>query len=117
MTEIFIGDPVTRADPDGASGEEFREAERERVQLAAEHYRAACEEAEAGLAEARAELAFVREQVARAAEAERERIRSGAGDLKFTFFRPGDGLGQTHALDVVPLEALLGLLGNGDGDD
>ena len=62
-------------------------------------------------------LAGADARIAEAVEAERERIRSGAGDLKFTLFRPGDGLGQTHALDVVPLEALLGLLGKGDGDD
>lgn len=56
-------------------------------------------------------------EVAEAVAAERERIRSAADGLKFTLFRPGNGPAHTQALDVVPLEALLGILGkDGDGN-
>jgi len=41
---------------------------------------------------------------------ERERIREGAGALKFTLFRPGNGPAQGSSMDVVPLGELLALL-------
>ncbi len=49
--------------------------------------------------------------VTRTVTAERKRIREAADGLKVTLFRPGNGPGQTQALDVVPLADLLGLLG------
>ena len=60
-------------------------------------------------------------EVTQAVEAERERIRAAVTDLKFTLFRPGNGPADTRSLmDVVPLDALLALLGpepDGDGPD
>jgi hypothetical protein len=50
-------------------------------------------------------------EVAKAVEAERERIRGAVADLKFTLFRPANGPADTQALEVVPLGELLGLLG------
>jgi hypothetical protein len=69
---------------------DFYEAERDRERLAAEHHRTAYVELEAEVA------------------AERERIRSAVTDLTFKVAHPGRG---SQALDVVPLGALLGLLG------
>ena len=49
--------------------------------------------------------------VARALEAERERIRAAAGGLAVTLTRPGNGPAHGQAIDVVPLPVLLRLLG------
>lgn len=51
--------------------------------------------------------------VSRAVEAGRARIRTAVEDHKFTLLRPGNGAAQEQALDVVPVEALLGVLDGG----
>ena len=47
--------------------------------------------------------------------AERARILAGARGLAFTLWRPGYGSGEAHAsaMEVVPLEELLKLIGEG----
>jgi hypothetical protein len=71
------------------------------------------ERASVQVAELRQEIRGMNARRAEAAAAtcaaERERIRTAAGDLKVTLW-PGNGTGQ-QALDVVPLTDLLGLLG------
>jgi hypothetical protein len=49
--------------------------------------------------------------------AERKRIREAVDALKFTLFRPGNGPAHTEAMDVVPMEGLIGFLApGGDGN-
>jgi hypothetical protein len=62
-------------------------------------------------------LAEARALADSAAADERERIRAGAGSLKVTLSRPGNGPAQAQALEVVPLEGLLGLLAGGGAVD
>jgi hypothetical protein len=86
---------------------DFYEVERDRERLAAEHHRTAYVELEAE----------ADERIAQAVKAERERIRAAVAHMKFTLFRQGTGTGQTLDMAVVPLDALLALLGpEPDGD-
>ena len=58
-----------------------------------------------------------REQVVAEVEAERERVRSAAEGMKVTLTRPGNGPAHAQAVEVVPLPALLRLLGPEPGND